>query len=877
MEKTSGEKLLMDIGLVRLVDIDTEMRGSYLDYAMSVIVSRALPDARDGLKPVHRRILYAIYDMGLRANSPYKKSARIVGEVLGKYHPHGDTAVYDAMARMAQDFSMRYPLVDGQGNFGSIDGDSPAAMRYTEARLSAIAEELLLDIDKDTVDFADNFDASLKEPVVLPGKLPNLLINGASGIAVGMATNMPPHNLGEICDAVAYVIDHYDQVDEVSVEDLMQFVPGPDFPTAGIILGGEGIRTAYATGKGRIVVRAQTQIEEMKGGRYRIQVTQIPFQVNKSALLERIAELVRSDRIDGIADLRDESDREGLSVVIELKRGAQPHKVLNQLLKYTPLQTSFTINMLALWDGEPRLISLRRALQIYIEHRQEVITRRSQYELDKARHRAHILEGLLIALQYLDEVIALIRQAPDAAVAHERLMERFGLSDIQAQAILDMQLRRLAALERDKIEQEHAKVLETIAHLEDLLAHPQKILGLIKGDVLFLKEKYGDQRRTLITAELTEDFSHEDLIQDEEVLISITQRGYIKRVLTKTYRRQGRGGQGVIGMATREEDTLFGIFTASTLDDVLFFSNQGRVFRQRIHHLPEAERQARGLPLINILALGAQEQVTAAVPIPAGYESLTYHQPGYFTMVTAHGAVKRIKLAEFASVRPSGLIAIGLAEGDSLGWVKLTRGDQDILIVSDRGKAIRFHEGEIRPSGRAASGVRALRLAEGDRVTSVETLERLETGAESAQGDLLLVTVNGYGKRVSLSEYPVKHRGGGGITTLSPAALKFSGGAAATCIVSPGDEVLLISAQGMVLRVDAGRLRLSSRTARGVTVMSLKEGDRVVAVTRLKSQVDMESPEKATADENDGAESEFPPPPDGNGHDPGLSEANGPD
>ena len=855
----------MDIGLVRLVDIDEEMRGSYLDYAMSVIVARALPDARDGLKPVHRRILYAMHDMGLRANSPYKKSARIVGEVLGKYHPHGDTAVYDAMARMAQDFSMRYPLVDGQGNFGSIDGDSPAAMRYTEARLAAIAEELLLDIDKDTIDFADNFDASLKEPLVLPAKLPNLLVNGASGIAVGMATNIPPHNLGEICDAVAYLIDHYDRVDEVSVEDLMQFVPGPDFPTAGLILGGDGIRTAYATGKGRIVVRAQTQIEEMKGGRYRIQVTQIPFQVNKSVLLERIAELVRSDRIDGIADLRDESDRVGLSVVIELKRGAQPHKVLNQLLKYTPLQTSFSINMLALWDGEPRLISLRRALQIYIEHRQEVITRRSRHELEKARHRAHILEGLLIALQYLDAVIALIRQAPDATVAHQRLMERFGLSDLQAQAILDMQLRRLAALERDKIEQEHAKVLETIAYLEDLLANPQKILGLIKEDALFLKEKYGDARRTLIAAELSEDFSHEDLIQDEEVLISTTQRGYIKRVLTKSYRVQGRGGKGVIGMATREEDALSGIFTASTLDDVLFFTNQGRVFRQRVHHLPEAERQARGVPLINILALSAQEQVTAAVPIPAGYESLAYRQPTYLSMVTVKGSMKRIRLAEFASVRPSGLIAMGLDGDDYLGWVKLTRGDQDILIVSERGKAIRFNEAEIRPSGRAAAGVRAIRLAGGDRVSSVEALDAA-TG--SAQGDLLIVTANGYGKRVPLGEYAVHHRGGGGITTIGSAALKSTGGTAATCVVSPSDEVLLISTQGMVLRVDAAKLPQAGRTARGVRVMSLKGDDRIVAVTRLKGRVEAES--RAGASGNGDLEIEPSPEPDGDGHDSGL-------
>ncbi|RLB37585.1 MAG: DNA gyrase subunit A, partial [Deltaproteobacteria bacterium] len=502
----------MDVGTIKLVNIEHEMRSSYLDYAMSVIVSRALPDVRDGLKPVHRRILYAMHDMGLRHNTSYKKSARIVGEVLGKYHPHGDAAVYDAMARMAQDFSMRYLLVDGQGNFGSVDGDSPAAMRYTEARLSAIAEEMLLDIDKDTVEFADNFDGTLQEPEVLPARLPNLLLNGSSGIAVGMATNIPPHNLNELCDALIYLIDRYDEMDEISVDDLMQYLPGPDFPTGGIILGQEGVRTAYATGKGRVVVRAVTHIEEMRGNRHRIVVTQLPYQVNKSALIERIAKMVRSGRLDAISDLRDESDRRGMSIVIELKRGSQPRKVLNQLLKYTPLQTTFGVNLLALVDGAPRVLSLKRVLQLYVQHRQEVITRRSRYELERARHRVHILEGLRIALDNLDAVIETIRRSPNAETAHTRLRKRFKLSDLQAQAILDMQLRRLAALERKKIEDEYAGVIKTIAHLEDLLAHPRKILALIKDDLLDLKERFGDPRRTHIAIEAEEELEEEDLV-----------------------------------------------------------------------------------------------------------------------------------------------------------------------------------------------------------------------------------------------------------------------------------------------------------------------------------------------------------------------------
>ena len=837
----------MDIGVVKLIDIDREMRGSYLDYAMSVIVARALPDARDGLKPVHRRILYAMHDMGLRPGTPYKKSARIVGEVLGKYHPHGDSAVYDAMARMAQDFSMRYMLVDGQGNFGSIDGDSPAAMRYTEARLSRISGEVLVDLEKDTVDFIDNFDGTLQEPAVLPAKLPNLLLNGASGIAVGMATNIPPHNLREICDAIALVIEHYDNPEEVTLEDLMTFVQGPDFPTAGVVQGREGIRAAFATGRGRIVVRAKSDIEEMRGGRHRIRVTEIPYQVNKAQLIEKIAVLVRSGRLESISDLRDESDRHGLRIIIELKRGAQPRKVLNQLLKYTALQTTFSINMLALVDGEPRLISLRRALQIHIDHRLEVITRRSEYELRKARHRAHILEGLLIALNHLDEVIALIRQSPDADVAKGRLMERFGLTEMQAQAILDMQLRRLAALEREKIEQEHAELLQQIAYLEDLLANPHKILALIKEDVLYLKEKYGDERRTTISSDEAEGFSQEDLIADEEVAISVTQRGYIKRVPAKVYRSQGRGGQGVTGMVTREEDALLEILTASTLDDILFFTDKGRVFRQRVHQLPEAERQAKGMALVNILNLGADERVTATVAVP------NYSDSAFLTMATARGKIKRSRLAEFSAIRPSGIIAISLDEGDYLGWAKLTHGDQEFVIVTERGRAIRFSETDIRPQGRTAGGVRGIRLGSDDRVTSVDIV--------APDAALFVITAHGYGKRTPLDAYSTQRRGGGGVRTITslPSA---TGSIAAARVVKDGDQVLFVSAEGMVIRLPVSCLPLTGRMTRGARIMTLKREDHVASMTRVSAPSESTASAssegaEACADErpaNDGAE-----------------------
>ena len=804
----------MEIGTVQPVDIGREMRSAYLDYAMSVIVARALPDARDGLKPVHRRILYAMHDMGLRPNTPHKKSARIVGEVLGKYHPHGDTAVYDAMARMAQDFSLRYPLVDGQGNFGSVDGDSPAAMRYTEARLNRIATELLLDIKKDTVDWVDNFDGTLQEPSVLPTRLPNLLVNGSSGIAVGMATNIPPHNLNEICDALGYLIDHWDKLDDVTVDDLMQYVEGPDFPTGGTIVGREGIVQAYATGRGRLVVRAIAHVEEMRSSRHRIVITELPYQTNKSSLLERIASLVRSGRLDTISDLRDESDRRGMSIIIELKRGAQPRKTLNQLFKYTPLQSTFGVQMLALVNGEPRLLSLKRALQLYVEHRHEVLTRRTRYELEKARHRAHILEGLKIALDHLDAVIQTIRQSPDADAARKRLMKRFKLTEIQALAILDMQLRRLAALERQKIEDEYLELIQRIAYLEDLLASPRKILYIIKEEAADLRRSYGDGRRTRIVKEEAE-FKEEDLVIEEDVLITITQRGYIKRVPVETYRAQGRGGRGVIGMTTRDEDVILYLFPARALDSILFFSNRGKVYQERVYQIPSTDRIAKGVLLAGILALDADERITATLAVPSS------ERDGYLMMVTRQGRVKRLMLSKFGNVRPSGLVAMRLEEGDELGWVRLTKSDQDLIVVTEQGQALRFREDTVRPMGRAAAGVKAIKLALGDRVASVCIVE--------PEADLLIVTTKGYGKRTSLSEFSVKGRHGKGVRCLGGKRER-TGVIAAARVVRPDDEFTLISAGGMLLRTRVADVPRVGRAARGAKVMDLKRGDKVASV-----------------------------------------------
>jgi DNA gyrase subunit A len=811
----------LEIGTVSTIDINQEMRNSYLDYAMSVIVSRALPDARDGLKPVHRRILYAMHDMGIRANSPHRKSARIVGEVLGKYHPHGDSSVYDAMVRMAQPFSMRYMLVDGQGNFGSIDGDSAAAMRYTEARLAKIANELLEDIDKETVDFSPNFDDSLNEPELLPARLPNLLLNGSSGIAVGMATNIPPHNLTEIGNAIIYLIDRQDDLDNVTLEELMQFVTGPDFPTGGIIVGTEGIRNAFATGRGRIIVRAKALIEEMPGkpDRQRINIYEIPYQVNKSMLIERIAELVNKGVIPDISDLRDSSDRRGISIVVELKRGTQPLKVLNQLYKHTALQTTFGVQMLALVDKQPHLLSLKRALQIHIDHRVNVITRRTQFELNKALKRQHILEGLLIALDHLDEVIATIRRSPDADEARGRLMEGFGLTEPQATAILDMQLRRLAALERQKIEDEYKEISTLIDYLRGLLADRKKILGLIREDIESLLEKFGDERRTEIDLRGAIDINMEDLIQDEDVLISITQRGYIKRTPVAAYRIQGRGGKGLIGMSTRDKDELEHLFAAGTLNTILFFSDRGKVYSDKAYNIPEMGRTARGTSLMNVLPLMPDEKITAVIAVH------DFEDAEYLTMVTVNGRIKRVGVNAFKHVRPSGLIALSLDEDDSLGWVKLSRGDQDLILVSEQGKGIRFHETDARPMGRTAAGVNAMKLDTWDRIAGADVV--------MPEDDLLVITEKGYGKRTPLEDYRQQNRYGQGVRAmiLDP---NRTGKIVSARVVTRGDEVTCISSNGIILRTSVDTISQQGRSTQGVRVMDLRGEATVASVAVIR-------------------------------------------
>ena len=823
-------------GNVQQVDIDAQMRDAYLDYAMSVIVARALPDARDGLKPVHRRILYAMQELGLRSNTSYKKSARIVGEVLGKFHPHGDSAVYETMARMAQDFSMRYMLVDGQGNFGSVDGDAPAAMRYTEARLHKLAEELLADIDKDTVDFGPNFDDSLEEPLVLPARVPNMLLNGTAGIAVGMATNIPPHNLRELTNTIIYLIDNYDTMDDIPLDELMKRIPGPDFPTGGIIVGREGIESAYGTGKGRLVVRGVAHIEESKGGRHEIVITEIPYQVNKASLIERIAELVREDRIDQISDLRDESDQRGMSIVIELKRGAQPKKVLNQLYKYTALQSTFGVQLLALVDGEPRTLPLKRALHIFIEHRQTVIVRRTNFELAKARARQHILDGYLIALANLDAVIKTIRESQDVDVAKENLVKRFKLSEIQAQAILDMQLRRLAALERWKIEEEHKQVAQQIAHLEDLLAHPKKILALIQDDMHDLAEKYGDDRRTRIAAEATETLSEADLVQDEAVLISLTERGYIKRVAASAFRSQSRGGRGVMGHTIRDEDVVVALLPARSLDTMLFFSDRGKVYSEKVYQIPDADRTAKGIPLVNVLALDPNERITAAIAVS------DFSAHGYCVLSTIRGKVKRVVMEEFASVRPSGLIAMSLDEGDKLGWARLTSGNDEVIFVTEHGQALRFNESKIRAMGRQAAGVQAIRLQNDDCVTSMDVVEK--------DGSLLVITSNGYGKQTPLSAYTPKGRATNGISTIDQGALPEIGRIVAARVIQKADDLTIITSNGVAIRIKVKDVRQAGRSTRGVHLIKPQPGDSVASVARIAA----EDLKKAGAQLNGGEE-----------------------
>ncbi|MBP7964933.1 MAG: DNA gyrase subunit A [Caldilineaceae bacterium] len=810
-------------GHIAPISIEDEMRASYLEYAMSVIVARALPDARDGLKPVHRRILYAMYsDLGLRANSTYKKSARIVGEVLGKYHPHGDTAVYDAMARMAQDFSLRYPLVDGQGNFGSVDGDSPAAMRYTEAKLAKIAEGLLQDLDMDTVEWGPNFDDSLKEPLVLPALLPNMLVNGTSGIAVGMATNIPPHNLTEVCDAIIYLIDNWQRQDEIGLDELMTFMKGPDFPTGGLILGSEGVRQAFATGRGRVLVRARTRIEEMRNGNFRIIVTEIPYQLNKTTLLERIAELARSGKLDQIRDLRDESDRKGMRVVIELKRGAAPKKELNRLFKYTPLQGTFGVNNLALVNGEPQTLSLRKSLIIHVDHRFEVITRRTQFQLSKARERAHILEGLRIALEFLDEVIATIRASDSTEEARTNLVARFGLSEVQANAILELQLRRLAALERQKIEDEYQDLMARITYLLDLLAHPQKIRDLIRQDLVDLKEKFGDERRTTIVPHASGDFSEEDLIVQENVLISVSASAYIKRTAASAFKAQGRGGRGVKGMATRGEDEVADLRFARTLDHILFFTDKGRVYASRVFELPEGSRTSKGVHIANVLSLQADESVTTMLTVP------DFEHSEYITLLTKKGRIKRVAVDAFSNVRTTGVIAMGLDDDDSLNWALSTTGGQDFIIVTKNGKSLRFEEDQVRAMGRTAAGVWAIRLLGDDEVTGFDVV--------IPGCDMLVVHENGWGKRTPESDYPRKGRYTQGVWATDHTRLAETGPIIAARMVHENDEITVITSGGIMLRVKVSDISQMGRSTRGVRLVNLGNGDTVAALAVLNHE-----------------------------------------
>ncbi|HUV95104.1 MAG TPA: DNA gyrase subunit A [Anaerolineae bacterium] len=817
----------MAVETIQQVEIDQKMRSAYLSYAMSVITARALPDARDGLKPVQRRILYAMSDMGLTSDRPTRKSARIVGEVLGKYHPHDDRSVYEAMVRMAQDFSLRYVLVDSQGNFGSIDGDSAAAMRYTEARLSAAGEELLVDLDKDTVDFSENFDASLREPQVLPGRLPNLLVNGAAGIAVGMATNIPPHNLSEIADAVIYLVDHYDEIDDVTLDDLMQFVRGPDFPTGGTILGREGIRTAYATGKGRILVRAQAHIEEPHGGRSTIIVTELPYQVNKANLVERIATLVRDGRIEGIGDLRDESDRTGMRVVIELKRGVDPRPVLTGLFKYTQMQTTFGANVLALVDGEPRHLSLKRALVHYINHRREVLVRRTRYLLEKAQARAHILEGLLVALDNLDAVIDTIRRSRTPETARNNLRARFKLTEVQAQAILDMQLRRLAALERSRIKEEHEQVRGQIEELGSLLASETEILALINRDVRDLKRRYGDARRTRITdAQATTGVVPDDLVADEEVLVLLTRRGHVRRLSASAYSARSGAGHDLVSLLARQKDALLTVFSANSRDTVVFFTDRGRALSIPAHQLPDPAQQPDGLPLRNLLPLSSGESVVAVVAIEGS------HDGHFLCLGTLLGKVKRLSLSDLAVRRDTGTPVTKLTDDDALGWVVMTEGDDELVLVTSQGRSIRFLESTVRPQGASAGGVKGISLGEGDTVVAMDVARK---GAH-----LLIVTANGFAKRTPLGEYGTQGRGGLGLLTLDTKKTPVTGPVAGAQVVLPDEEVLLISSSGTMLAVLAADVkqiaraswgRLVTKTGRGA-VMSLTD-ETVTGVVRL--------------------------------------------
>ena len=804
-------------------DIEKEMGAAYIDYAMSVIVSRALPDVRDGLKPVHRRILYAMHEDGITSDKPYRKCANTVGSVLGRYHPHGDSSVYDAMVRMAQDFSMRYMLIDGHGNFGSVDGDGAAAMRYTEARMSKISEFMLTDIEKNTVDFMPNYDDRLQEPTVLPARIPALLINGSSGIAVGMATNIPPHNLTEVINGIIKIIDE----DEVTDDDLMSVIKGPDFPTEGIILGIEGIKQAYKTGKGKITLRAETEIEEMTGNRQRIIVSSLPYQVNKANLIKNISDLSKEKKIEGISECRDESDRKDkVRVVIELKRDANPQVVLNQLFKHTQMQTTFGIIMLALVNGEPKILTLRQTLDCYIAHRKDVILRRTQFELDKALARAHILEGLKIALDYIDEVIQIIRSSYDDA--KERLMERFGLSDIQAQAILDMRLKTLSGLQREKIEEEYKQLMELIEHLRAILNSEKLVFDIIKEELTEIKNKFGDERKTKIVAQEGE-IDIEDLIKEEQIVVALTHFGYIKRMPIDTYKSQRRGGKGITGIATREEDFVKQIFTAVTHDTILFFTNKGKLYKLRGYEIPEAGRTAKGTAIVNLLSLDPGEKVSAVIPIQ------NFADGKYLLMATKNGLIKKTALREYDSSKKTGLQGITLKEDDELIGVRLTDGEDNVVLVTRNGMCITFDEKEVRPIGRVSQGVIGIRLDDGDEVIGMESV------ISGGKATLLAITENGFGKRTELDEYRVQLRGGKGVVTykITPKTGKLVG----VRIATDEDDVMLITDTGTIIRLKVNEVSVLGRSTQGVTLMRTSDGGKVVSIETL-------TPEMNEIDEN---------------------------
>jgi DNA gyrase subunit A len=824
-----------EFGTIRLQKLEHEMETSYLSYAMSVIISRALPDVRDGLKPVHRRILHVMNAQGLRHNAKYRKSASVVGDVMGNYHPHGDSAIYDSMVRLAQDWSMRYPLVDGQGNFGSMDGDSPAAMRYTEARMQNITEEMLGDLEKETVDFKPNYDQSKKEPVVLPAKLPNLLLNGQMGIAVGMATNIPPHNLTELIDAIVEMIDN----PEATLDDLLKHVKGPDFPTGGIIFGADSIRQAYGTGKGSVVVRAVAEIVEDKKGNGQIVITEIPYAQNKATLVEKIADLVKEKRITGIADLRDESSRNGLRIVVDVKRDGYPKKILNQLYKMTPMQTSFHFNMLALVDKgrQPRVLSLEMMLREYLNHRQEVVRRRTEFELRKAKERAHVLEGYKIALDHIDEVIKTIRASQTSEEAANNLMAKFGLSEIQAKAILAMQLRRLTGLERDAIENELAELRKLIAELEKILSSTTEILRVIREELEEMKAKYGDERRTQIIGSEIGKFSEEELVPNEQVIVTLTSGGYIKRIPSNTYKSQGRGGKGIIGMATKEEDVVQHMVLTHNHDFMLFFTNKGRVFRLKVYEIPAASRTAKGQAVVNVLQLAPEESITSLVT----FDAKSTHD--YLFMATRQGTVKKTALADYANVRANGLIAIKLDAGDELGWVKLTSGKDEIIMSTALAQAIRFKEGEVRPMGRATRGVRGIRLRTGDKVVGMDVVR---PGME-----LLVVMENGYGKRTKVDQFVTHARGGVGIKA-GVVTGKTGKTVDVRAINDATDDLVIVSTQGQVIRLALAGISLIGRATQGVRIMRMADEDKVASVALVgeaKLEGELADPAAALADE----------------------------